>query len=123
MAYVPVPGGLEFDTTVDQSWQELLMIACLRLAHPDLLIPASLDVDGLAGLKVRLSAGANVVTSIVPPAKGLAGVASMTLDIENSNRNPKTVIDRLLEQGFKPAAATDYWDFVKTGLQMTAGSQ
>ena len=47
---------------------ELLTIAVMRLAMPDRLIPASLDVDGIRGLERRLQAGANVVTSIVPPA-------------------------------------------------------
>ena len=46
---------------------ELLTIAAMRLAMPDRFIPASLDVDGIAGLERRLRAGANVVTSIVPP--------------------------------------------------------
>lgn len=47
----------------------------MRLLFPDKLIPASLDVDGISGLELRLMAGANVVTSIIPPNEGLAGVA------------------------------------------------
>jgi len=45
-----------------------------------------LDVDGLAGLKQRLEAGANVVTTIVPPGRGLAGVVRHSLDIEDGKR-------------------------------------
>ena len=58
------------------------MIAVMRLAMPDRLIPASLDVEGIAGLEARLEAGANVVTSIVPPQSGLAGVSQAELDID-----------------------------------------
>ncbi|MDR2302245.1 MAG: methylornithine synthase PylB [Deltaproteobacteria bacterium] len=102
MAYVPVPGGLAPDPNVDPSWQELLVIACVRLISPHAFIPASLDVDGLAGLGRRLNAGANVVTSIVPPSKGFCGVASMDLDIDNSNRSVKTVTETLREFDLEP---------------------
>jgi methylornithine synthase len=37
-------------------------------------------------LKKRLHAGANVVTSIVPPGGGLAGVARPAMDIEEGRR-------------------------------------
>ena len=62
-----------------------------RLAFPDRLIPASLDVAGLEGLERRLNAGANVVTSIILPGAGLTGVASTARDIENSRRMPSAV--------------------------------
>ena len=65
---------------------ELLTIAAMRLAMPDRFIPASLDVDGIAGLERRLQAGANVVTSIVPPTVGLAGVSQAELDIDEGYR-------------------------------------
>lgn len=76
--------------------RELLIIAVMRLIFPDRLIPASLDVQGLGGLKARLDAGANVVTSIIPPGEGWAGVACNNFDIENSNRTTKHV-QRILE--------------------------
>jgi len=63
---------------------ELVAIATMRLAMPDRLIPASLDVDGIAGLEPRIAAGANVVTSIVPPDTGLAGVSQSELDIDEA---------------------------------------
>ena len=44
---------------------ELRTIATFRICFPDRLIPASLDVDGLQGLRARLDAGANVVTSVI----------------------------------------------------------
>ena len=60
-------------------------------------ITASLDVDGIAGLKQRLEAGANVVTSLVPSKMGLVGVSNHSLDIEEGNRTVKSVIGVLEE--------------------------
>ncbi|MDR1050266.1 MAG: methylornithine synthase PylB [Deltaproteobacteria bacterium] len=108
MGYVPTSGGLPPDPAVDAGWQELLMIACLRLAHPRSLIPASLDVEGLRGMGSRLSAGADVVTSIVPPSRGLAGVATMALDIENSQRSPGRVLEELDRRGVPAGSVGDY---------------
>ena len=65
---------------------ECLFIAVLRLTLPDRLIPASLDVDGIKGLKMRLEAGANVVTSIIPRNNSLAGVSQSSLDFEQGLR-------------------------------------
>ena len=67
----------------------------MRLAMPDRLIPASLDVDGIAGLEPRIAAGANVVTSIVPPDTGLAGVSQSELDIDDGLRTAPEVAARL----------------------------
>ena len=66
------------DSPAPDSLRELLIIAMLRLAFPDRLIPASLDIEGLEGLQLRLDAGANVVTSLIVPGAGLTGVASLT---------------------------------------------
>lgn len=74
---------------------ELLTIALMRLVFPGKLIPATLDVEGLAGLKQRLEAGANVVTSIVPPQQGLAGVAQSFLDIDDARRTTDSVLSIL----------------------------
>jgi methylornithine synthase len=86
MKFVPQPGTPMAAHAQESSLRECLIIAVLRLSFPDRLIPASLDVDGLAGLKMRLNAGANVITSLVPPDFGLSGVANSDLDIENANR-------------------------------------
>lgn len=86
MKFVPQPGTPMGTHAEEASLRECLIIAVLRLSFPDRLIPASLDVDGLAGLKMRLNAGANVITSLVPPEYGLSGVAHSELDIENANR-------------------------------------
>lgn len=91
---------------------ELLIIAVMRLLFPDRLIPASLDVDGIKGLKQRLEAGANVVTSIIPPKQGLAGVSNNSLDIEDGNRTVKRVTQVLLDMGLNPASKEEYQTWV-----------
>ena len=88
-------------------------IAVMRLAMPDRLIPASLDVDGLDGLRYRLDAGANVVTSIVPPASGLAGVANNTLDIAESRRSVDHVSEILTACGLSVAPHSRYRDWIR----------
>ena len=65
MNFVPQPGTPMAKRTPANPQRETLISAVLRLVFPDRLIPASLDVDGLDGLKRRLEAGANVVTSVV----------------------------------------------------------
>jgi methylornithine synthase len=88
--------------------RELDLIAVLRLARPVALIPASLDVEGLAGLRDRLQAGADVITSLVPAGHGLAGVAQAELDIDNQARSLAGVGPVLDELGLKAAGAEDY---------------
>jgi methylornithine synthase len=75
--------------------EELVAIAVLRLLTPDRLIPASLDIEGIAGLRPRLDAGANVVTSIIPPGAGLLGVSQPFLGIESQTRRLEDVAECL----------------------------
>jgi methylornithine synthase len=82
--------------------KELLIIALMRLVFPGKLIPATLDVEGLAGLKRRLEAGANVVTSIVPPHQGFVGVAQSLLDIDDARRAADSVLSVLEDCGLRP---------------------
>lgn len=91
---------------------EYLCIAVMRLAMPDRLIPASLDVDGIKGLRMRLEAGANVVTSIIPPSSNLAGVSQSTLDIEQGLRTVPAVKKILNGMGLQAADAADYAEWV-----------
>lgn len=91
---------------------EYLCIAVMRLVMPDRLIPASLDVDGIRGLQMRLDAGANVVTSIIPPSSNLAGVSQSTLDIEQGLRTVPEVKKILSGMGLEAADAVDYMDWV-----------
>ena len=114
MTFVPQKG------TPMQSWRnldpmrEMLMIAVLRLAFPDGLIPATLDVAGLAGLLSRLEAGANVVTSLVPPGFGLAGVAQNSLDIADARRTPARIRLELEKVGMQAASTADYSSWVES---------
>ncbi len=88
--------------------REIDMIAALRLALPQVLIPASLDVEGLAGLKSRLEAGANVITSLVPAGLAFAGVAQPSLDIDNQARSVAGVRPVLEELGLSLASPEQY---------------
>lgn len=97
---------MEQSGTVD-SVNELLCLAAMRLLRHDVLIPATLDVEGVAGMRTRLDAGANVVTSIIPPASHLAGVAQSEMDIEDGHRCADYVISLLKEMGREPATAAD----------------
>ncbi len=124
MTFVPQENTPMAHVIPQGSLKELMTIAVMRLSMPNTLIPASLDVDGLDGLKDRLDAGANVVTSIVPPEKGLAGVAHSTLDIEDSRRNPDHILPILKECGLEPASAEQYrtWVSERRALRDLSGN-
>lgn len=79
-----------------------------RLLMADRLIPASLDIDGLRGLHSRMEAGTNVVTSIIPPATGLDGVAQPTLDIDDGGRTVAGVGWHLESLGMEAATLDEY---------------
>ena len=104
----PLKSTNPFDFT-----SELLLTASMRLIFGDVLIPASLDVEGLAGLKKRLMAGANVVTSIIPPKKGYAGVANSVRDIDEGYRTVYGIEETLNECGLKKASQREYSDWVR----------
>ncbi|MCE5262632.1 MAG: methylornithine synthase PylB [Deltaproteobacteria bacterium] len=113
MTFIPQSGTPMGTLQPNTSDRELLLIALMRLIFPDRLIPASLDLRGLNGLKERLDAGANVVTSVIQPEKGWAGVAHNRLDIENSNRTTQHV-QRILEScGLQPGSQEDYLDWLE----------
>jgi methylornithine synthase len=88
--------------------EELVTIAVMRLLHPDRLIPASLDIEGIRGLRSRLDAGANVITSIIPPSMGLAGVAQHELDIEGGGRTVEQIESVLDETDVHLATPSEY---------------
>ncbi len=92
---------------------ELTAIAIMRLMYPDRLIPASLDVEGIGGLRSRLVAGANVITSIIPPSHGLAGVAQHDLDIEAGGRTVPQVEEILDGLGLRMAMPSAYSSLVE----------
>jgi methylornithine synthase len=108
MTFVPQAGTPMQDHRPASGLRECIIIALMRLVFPGLLIPASLDVDGLAGLRRRLDAGANVVTSLVPPGLGLAGVAQSALDIEDGRRTVEGIAPTLHAAGLQTATAAQY---------------
>lgn len=119
MTFVPRPDTPMAREVSQDSLQECRIIAVMRLMMPDRLIPASLDVDGLQGLCVRLDAGANVVTSIVPPENGLAGVANRSLDIEESRRSVDHVQKILASCSLKAADPEDYQAWIYDRLNLS----
>lgn len=96
--------------------REVDMIAALRLALPDRLIPASLDVEGLAGLAPRLEAGANLITSLIPADSNLAGVAQACLDIDNEARSVRGVLPGVAQQGLRLADNHEYQAWLKEAM-------
>ncbi|MBC2721680.1 MAG: methylornithine synthase PylB [Desulfosporosinus sp.] len=92
--------------------REMLIIAVMRIVFPDRLIPASLDVDGLNGLAERLNAGANVVTSVIPPQSGLAGVSNQSLDIKDGNRTVSKILPVLEQCGLIRASREEYAEWI-----------
>jgi methylornithine synthase len=94
--------------------REALLIAVMRLVFPDILIPASLDVGGIEGIKHRLVAGANVITSIVPQGAGLAGVARPSLGIEDGRRTVESVVKMLTICGLEVATQKEYLDWINS---------
>jgi methylornithine synthase len=120
MTFVPQAGTPLEDARTTGDTDELLTIAAMRLAMPDRFIPASLDVDGIAGLERRLQAGANVVTSIVPPTVGLAGVSQAELDIDEGHRTVHGVLPHLRRLGLRPAGVDEYRERM-TALRAAAG--
>ena len=113
MSLVPQKGTPMQDRPPAPSLRELVVLALLRLRFPDRLIPASLDVAGLAGLAQRLDAGANVITSIVPPGIGLAGVANNSLDIDNGSRTIKALRPLMDRCGVTPGTLDGYREWMK----------
>jgi methylornithine synthase len=113
MTFVPQEGTPMSSSVQRTREDELKVMAVMRLAHPDRLIPASLDVEGIEGLIPRIRAGANIVTSIVPPYMDLAGVAQKELDINNGMRSIDHVMDVLEKDGCKIGSNNEYRDLLK----------
>lgn len=122
MTFVPQKGTPLSEVTALNNCREVNLIAVMRLLFPNKLIPASLDVEGIHGLKARLNAGANVVTSIIPPQSGLAGVSQSTLDISEGYRTVTGVTPILTECGLRPATKAEYaaWVECQEKVEVTA---
>ena len=124
MSFVPQKGTPLWESAPADRMSELVTIATMRLTMPDRLIPASLDVDGIAGLELRLMAGANVVTSLVPPTVGLAGVSQSELDIDAGLRSVAEVLPHLEALGLRAATAAEFsaWTGRRHALRLVARS-
>ena len=112
MTFIPQKGAPLESADPGNFLPELMLIAVMRLVFKDVLIPASLDVEGLKGLKDRLEAGANVVTSIIPPQRGYAGVANSVRDIDEGFRTVEGIADTLNECGLKAVQEGEYLDWI-----------
>ncbi len=112
MSFVPQIGTPMCDRKSPSRLRELMTIAVLRLLFPDRLIPASLDVDGLELLQERLEAGANVITSLIPPRLGLSGVSQPSLGIDEGSRTVRSVTPLLEKMGMEAAENQDYFQWV-----------
>lgn len=112
MTFVPQAGTPMQGLIPQDSTEELKAIAVMRLLFQDRLIPASLDVEGIAGLKTRIDAGANVITSIIPPHQELAGVAQPELNIDDGHRSVDYVIEMLENMGRHVASNSEYRSFL-----------
>lgn len=119
MSLVPQPDTPVADMPRPSKMIECLCIAVMRLTMPDRLIPASLDVDGIKGLKMRLEAGANVITSIIPPDNRLAGVSQSTLDIEQGLRTVSEIKKVISHMGLRVADGKVYESWIVKQKEIT----
>ena len=108
MGFIPQQGSPMERQESPPIIDEMKTMAVMRLVHQDKLMPASFDIDGIKGLELRLSSGPNVVTSIIPPNSGLAGVAQAHLGVDEGLRSVdgiKPFIERL---GLRVASKKSY---------------
>jgi len=113
MGFIPQQGTPMEQNISPSILDEMKSIALLRLIHPDKLIPASFDIDGLKGLQLRLLAGANVITSLIPQTSGLLGVAAYNLGINQGTRNIQTIKPYLEDVGLKMGTLNQYIEFIQ----------
>jgi len=121
MTFVPQAGTPLATRGMPSCFDELLAIAAMRLAMPDRLSPASLDVEGFAGLQPRLDAGANVVTSIVPPQTGLCGVSNSELDVDEGLRTATAVREALGPLGLRQASDDELRSWMQVARERRTG--
>ncbi len=115
MSFVPQEGSPMENCRTPDRMEELKIIALMRNLYPHALIPASLDVDGISGLCDRIDAGANLITSIIPPKSGLMGVAHSVMDVDNGGRTIGEAAAILEKMGLRIATRKEYVDFIGEG--------
>ena len=123
MTFRPQRGTPMADWPAPDSLNELRTIATFRICFPDRLIPASLDVDGVEGLEARLNAGANVVTSMIPPRYGLAGVSRSQLGIEDGLRTVSIVTPVIEQLGLRVAPVSGYQHWLEKEKRLAPVSE
>lgn len=109
-----VPWGRNSKFFWQTRYRELKIIAILRLLFPNLLIPASLEIDGLQGLQAKLNAGANVIDSLIPPRLDFTGVAQNNKDNDESCMTVQGILPYLEQMDLDPAKAAEYVHWVQT---------
>jgi methylornithine synthase len=114
MGFVPQRGTPMDKIPPPNLLDELRLISVMRLVFQDKLIPASYDIDGMRGLQLRLLAGANVVSSLIPSGSDLMGVAQSDLDVKDGRRTPEGIGPYLRSIGMTPASRHDYLKWVET---------
>ncbi len=67
------------------------------------------------------TAGANVITSLVPPGFGLAGVAQSSLDIAEARRTSASIRLELEKLGMRAASTDNYLDWIKNRRRIIMG--
>ena len=112
MSFVPQEGSPMENFKTPDRMRELKIIALMRIMYPEALIPASLDVDGIAGLRDRINAGANLITSIIPPRSGLMGVAHSVMDVDEGGRTVEEASEILRSMGLRIADHKEFVDFL-----------
>jgi len=112
MTFVPQEGTPMENMVASDKTLEIRIIALMRIMYPRVLIPATLDVEGIAGLKARINAGANVVTSIIPPRSGLKGVAQSEMDVDEGGRTSFEVANILNGMSLRPASPEEYSEYL-----------
>lgn len=112
MSFVPQEGSPMEECSSPDRMLELKIIALMRILYPGALIPASLDVDGIDGLEDRINAGANLITSIIPPRSGFMGVAHNTLDVDEGGRTVEEAATILEKMGLRIATREEYKEYI-----------
>lgn len=112
MSFIPQEGSPMENVRTPDREEELKIIALMRLLYPKALIPASLDVDGIKGLEDRINAGANLITSIIPPRSGFMGVAHNTMDVDEGGRTVEEAAAILSGMGLRVAGKDEYRAFL-----------
>jgi len=113
MGFIPQPGSPMEQHESPPIIDEMKTMAVMRLVHQDRLMPASLDIDGLKGLQLRLASGPNVVTSIIPPNSGLLGVAQAHLGVDEGLRSVEGVKPSIEQLGMQIAPKKSYLRWVQ----------